>query len=140
MQTPPSTPAPTVAPGAPRRPLLIKRSKSTPALSAEDKAALMPQLRALREKHAPRVLELAVIAIQAMRELRTLEDTMDDEARALYPHYVRDLQDYKLTFEHDYPERAEEYDDDGPFLENALLVVEAMETEAYRDMPPLPAA
>ncbi len=115
MQTPPSTPAPTVAPGAPRRPLLIKRSKSTPALSAEDKAALLPQLKALRAKHAPCVLYLARIALEALEALEELEETMDEEARALYPHYVHDLQDYMLTFEHEYPERTEQYDDDAPF-------------------------
>ena len=130
MQTPPSTPAPTVAPGAPRRPLLIKRSKSTPALSAEDKAALLPKLKAIRAKHAPRVLELARVAFHALNELENIEATMGDEARALYPHYVHDLQDYKLTFEHDYPDRAEQYDDDAPFLQQAILVVEAMEAEA----------
>jgi hypothetical protein len=130
MQTPPSTPAPTVAPGAPRRPLLIKRSKSTPALSAEDKAALLPQLKALRAKHAPRVLHLARIALEALEALQELEESMDEDARALYPHYVNDLQDYKLTFEHDYPDRAEQYDDDAPFLQQAILVVEAMEAEA----------
>ena len=39
--------------------------------------------------------------------------------------------DYKLTFEHDYQERAEEYDDEGLFLESALHVVQAIATEAY---------
>ena len=53
---------------------------------------------------------------------------MDDEARALYPHYARDIHEYKLTFEHDYPESAEEYDDDAPFFENALHVVQAIAT------------
>jgi hypothetical protein len=131
MQTPPSTPAPTVAPGAPiRQRFIAKRSKSTPALSAEDKAALIPQLQAIRAKHAPRVLYLARIALEALEALQDLEDTMDEEARALYPEYVHDLQDYKLTFEHECPERAEQYDDDAPFLQQAILVVEAMEAEA----------
>ena len=138
MQTPPPTPPPTVAPGAPRRPLLIKRSKKTTlALSAEDKAALMPQLKAIRAKHAPVAFELARVALDALNKLEQLEDAMDEEARALYPRYVRDIQDYKLTFQHDYPDRAEEYDDDTPFLENAISVVQGMESEAVRDVPPL---
>ena len=82
MQTPPSTPAPTVSPGAPREPLSIKRSKTKPAFSAEDKAALLPKLKALRAKHAPRALELARVATDALRELCALENDMDDEARA----------------------------------------------------------
>ena len=132
MQTPPSTPAPTVAPGAPiRQRFVAKRSKTTPALSAEDKAALLPKLKALRLKHAPRAFELARVAIDTLRELCALENDMDDEARALYPHYTRDILDYKLTFQHDYPDRAEEYDDDGLFLDNALDVVQAIATEAY---------
>jgi hypothetical protein len=131
MQTPPPTPPPTVAPGAPRRPLLIKRSKTTtPALSAEDKAALMPQLKAIRAKHAPRVLELTRVALDALNALEQLEDAMDEEARALYPSYVRDIQDYKLTFQHDYPQRAEEYDDAAPFLEQAVDVIADMRKEA----------
>ena len=135
MQTPPPTPPPTVAPGAPRRPLLIKRSKTTPGLSPEDKAALMPQLKAIRAKHAPVAFELARVALDALNKLEQLEDAMDEEARALYPRYVRDIQDYKLTFQHDYPDRAEKYDDDTPFLENAIRVVQGMETEAVRDLP-----
>ena len=93
MQTPPPTPPPTVAPGAPRRPLLIRRSKTTPALSAEDKAALMPQLKAIRAKHAPRVLELTRVALDALNALEQLEGATDEEARALYPSYVRDIED-----------------------------------------------
>ena len=132
MQTTTSNPAPTVAPGAPRRQLLIKRSKSTPALSAEDKAALLSKLKALRAKHAPRALELARVATDALCDFCALENAMDDEARDLYTHYARDIHDYKLTFEeHEYPEGAEEYDDDAPFLENALHVVQAIATEAY---------
>jgi hypothetical protein len=131
MQTPPSTPAPTVAPGAPIRPRFIaKRSKSTPALSAEDKAALLPKLKAIRAKHAPRVLELTALALEAIHALEVIEDTMDNEARALYPHYVRDIHDYKLTFQLEYPERAEELDEDLPLLEHALQAVGTMEAEA----------
>ena len=131
MQTLPSAPAPTVAPGAPiRQRFCMKRSKTTPALLAEDKAARLPMLKALRAKHAPRVLHLARIALEALEALQELEESMDEDARALYPHYVNDLQDYKLTFEHDYPDHAEQYDDDAPFLQQAILVVEAMEAEA----------
>jgi hypothetical protein len=130
MQTPPSTPASTtVAPGAPLRPRLIKRPKSTmssatPTLAAEGKAALLPKLRALRAAHAPRALRLARIALEALEALQELEEAMDEEVRALYPRYVDDLQDYTLTFEHEHPERAELHDDKAPFLEDAIRVVE----------------
>ena len=103
-------------------------------MSAEDKAALLPKLKALRVKHAPRAFELAGVAIDALRELCALENAMDDEACALYPHYTRDILDYKLTFQHDYPDRAEEYDDDAPFLDNALEVVQAIAIEAYENV------
>ena len=111
-----------------------------PALSAEDKATLLPQLQAIR---APPVLERAAVALEALR-LHTLEENeeaMDDAALAFYPHFVRDLQDYKLTFEHECPERAEEYDDIETFLQQAILVVEAMEAEAEGEpVPCLPDA
>jgi len=90
----------------------------------------MPQLAALRAKHAPRVLELARVAFDALNELEQIEDTMDEEARAFYPHYVRDIQDHKLTFQHDYPACSEEYDDSAPFLEEAATVVADMRKEA----------
>ncbi len=123
MQTQPSTPAPTVAPCAPLRSRLIKRSKSsTPAsLSSEDKAALLPKLKAIRTKHAPRALHLAHIAQEVIVALQELEETMDEDTRALYPHYVCDLQDYKLTFGHEYPERAEEYDNALPRRRQARI-------------------
>jgi hypothetical protein len=105
MQTPPSTPTATVAPGAPRRLLYIKRSKSNPALSDR-------------------------IAFEALHALEEIEENMDEDARALYPHHVRDIQDYKLTFQHDYPERAEEYNDTVPFLEDATTMLQTMEQEA----------
>ena len=35
------------------------------------------------------------------------------------------------TFQHDYQESAEEYDNEGLFLENARHVVQAIATEAY---------
>ena len=109
-----------------------KRSKTSapPAFSAEDKAALLPKLKALRAKHAPRALELARAAADALRELCALEDAMDDEARALHPRYARDIRDYKLTFEHEYKELAEECDDDAPFLDAVLDVVDAVAADA----------
>ena len=77
MHTLTSIPIPSVAPGATRRPLHIKRSKhSMLALSAEDKAALIPKPAALGATHAPRVLELAAqppllarVALDALTEL-----------------------------------------------------------------------
>jgi hypothetical protein len=146
MQTPPSTPASTtVAPGAPLRPRLIKRPKSTmssatPTLAAEDKAALLPKLRALRATHAPRAFELAQVALEALHELQALDEAMDEEARVLYPRYVHDLHDYKLTFQHEYPERAELYDDKAPFLEDVIRMVEDIETEAVASLPHAAAA
>ena len=139
MQTPPSTPATAaitaVCPGAPiRQRFVAKRSKSTPALSAEDKAALLLQLEAIRAKRAPRVLELARVALAALDALQELEEAMDEEARALYPHYVRDFQDYKLTFDHENPDLAEEYDDAAPFLKDAIHVVRGMEVEASAEV------
>ena len=138
MQTPPSTPATAataVCPGAPiRQRFVAKRSKSTPALSAEARAALLLQLEAIRAKRAPRVLELARVALAALDALQELEEAMDEEARALYPHYVRDFQDYKLTFEHEYPDRAEEYDDAAPFLQDAIHAVRGMEVDASAEV------
>ena len=139
MQTQPSTPTPPVAPARNAGRFLSSGAKPRlrqPALSAEDKAALLPQLTALRAKHAPRVLELAGVAIQAFRSLDTLEETVHDEACALFPQYVRDLQDYRLIFQHEYPERAEEFDDAVPFLEQAMLIMEAIETEGAGGVPP----
>ncbi len=59
-----------------------RRAKKAPLLSEEEKAALLPQLVAIRAKHAGRALELARAAKDALRELELLEDRMDDEARA----------------------------------------------------------
>jgi hypothetical protein len=119
-----------------RRPLFTKRSKKTAEnsfslLSAEDKAALVAKLAALKAKHAQRVMELARVALEAMNELEQIEETMDSEARELYPRYETDIQDFKLTFQQDYAERAREYNDDaGPFLDEAKTVIADMCTEA----------
>jgi hypothetical protein len=79
MQTQPQTPTSLVPPGAQRRLLCIKRSKkTTPGLSAEDKAALMFQLAALRAKHDPHVFELARVALDVLNELEQIEDAMDN--------------------------------------------------------------
>jgi hypothetical protein len=92
----------------------------------------MFQLAVLRAKHAPRVFELARVALDALNELEQIEDAVDDEARTLCPSYVRDIQDYKLSFRHEYPDRAEEYKDPAPFrvLEQAVTVIADMRKEA----------
>ena len=84
----------------------------------------------MRAKNASRVFALTRVALDAMNELERIEDAMDSEARALYPGYVSDIQGFKLTFQHEYPERAEEYDDSAPFLEEAATVVADMSAEA----------
>ena len=47
---------------------------------------------------------------------------------------MRDFQDYKLTFEHECPDRAEEYDDAAPFLKDAIHVVRGMEVEVSAEV------
>ena len=75
------------------------------------------------------------VALDALNALEQLEDAMDEEARALYPRYQSDIQDYTLTFEHEYPERAELYNDKAPFLDDVIRVVEDIETAAAAAAP-----
>ena len=107
-----------------------KKSKKAPLLSEEEKAALLPQLVAIRAKHAGRALELARAAKDALRELELLEDRMDDEARALCPKYMRALPDFQLTFEAAYREHAEENDNELHFLAECSETVEGIELRA----------
>ena len=127
---PPTPPSPLSLPQAPRAGSFWKSEARPLPPGLPCQAALLPQLDAIRAKHAPRALHLARVAYKALEALQELEETMDEDARALYLHYVRDLQDYKLTFEHECPERAEEYDDTATFLKDAILVVGAMEFES----------
>ena len=110
----------------------MKMSQQHLLLSEQDKAALLPQLVAIRAKHAPRALELARAAKAALSELELLEDRMDDEARALCPKYMRALPDFQLTFEAAYREHAEENDNELHFLAECSETVEGIEGRAAR--------
>jgi hypothetical protein len=102
----------------------------TGLLSEEERALLVPQLVAIRAKYAPRALELALAAKNALRELELLEDRMDDEALALCPKYQRALPQFQLTFETHYRELAEENDTELHFLAECVETVEGIEREA----------
>ena len=110
---------------APRKALSFKKVKrATP----EETAAMLPKLKLIKAKHAARVLQLSRSALQAMKELETIETAMDLEAAAeVHDGYIDYLPDFKLTFEAVYAQHDE---DAAPRIDDCMDVLAAIEKDA----------
>lgn len=113
---------------APRKALMSKKRKHT---SPEESAAMLLKLKALKARHATRVLELSRSALRAMKEIADIEAAMDLEAaKEVHDDYVDCVPDFKLTFEAVYAQHAEEADDTSPRVEDCLDIFLAIEKDA----------
>ena len=118
---------------APRKALLSKKRKHA---SSEETAAMLLMLKALKAKHAARVLELSRAALKAMKEIADIEAVMDLEAATkIHDDYIDCVSDFKLTFEAVYAQHAEEADDTSPRVEDCLDIFLAIEQDAAAAVP-----
>ena len=97
---------------------------------------MLPKLKLIKAKHAARILQLSRSALQAMKEIETIEAAMDLEAAAeVHDGYIDYLPDFKLTFEAAYAQHAEEADDAAPRIDDCMDVLAAIEKDAVAAFP-----
>lgn len=118
---------------APRKALSTKKIKRA---SPEEKEAILLKLKALKEKHAARMLELTRTALRAMKEMADIEAAMDREASTeIHDAYIDCVPEFKLTFEAVYAQHAEEADDTTPTIGDCLDIFLAIEKDAADTVP-----
>ena len=108
---------------APRRALSNSRKRS---LTEEECAPIIEALGAIKKKKAEIVLALTQTALDALLKLEAIEEEIDAEARKVHEDYVNVIRGFKVTFQSDYPEHAEELDDPPATLEDARFLVQQM--------------
>lgn len=92
---------------------------------------IMSRLKALKEKHAARVLELSCCAINIMKELSEIEADMDLEAATeIHNDYIDYSPDFKLTFEAVYAKNAIKADFMSLTIKDCLNILLAINRDA----------
>ncbi len=112
-----------------RHALSAKKQKAQQLTDAE-RIEGIEKLKAIKKKHAPKVLDLVRKAIEAVKGLRAIEAEMGEEAVTVHKHYNTVLSEFKLTFELMDSDMAEQYDHDFTGLEDCEDALEDIEKEA----------
>ena len=109
----------------------IKKRK---LISTDDVAAVLPKLKEVKLKYAPRALELSRIIQAAVAELEGIEEKMHDEAEAIQPNYMNLIRDSecKVTFEYGYRDHMEELDNVPLNLSDFSEMIEDMSVDAAK--------
>ena len=118
----------------PRKALVCKRPK-LPELSESERTECINKLKAIKTKHAPKALALVRKALYAVKELRTLENEMSQEATAVNAHYNTVLSEFKLTFEVADSDLADEMDHEFTGLEDCEEALEDVYIDALAACP-----
>ena len=100
-------------------------------LPEDEVLRITKELKSIKQKNVEEMRRLSQTALDALIQMEEIENSMEEEARMVYPNYAREIHTCKLTFARSYKERVEDCGDgDEPTIETIRFHVQLMNEDS----------
>ena len=100
-------------------------------LPEDEVLRITKELKSIKQKNVEEMRRLSQTALDALIRMEEIENSMEEEARMVYPNYAREIHTCKLTFARSYKERVEDCGDgDEPTIETIRFHVQLMNEDS----------
>ena len=99
-------------------------------LPEEEVQRITEKLKSIKQKNVEEMRRLSKTALDALIRMEEIEYNMEEEARAVYPNYAREIRNCKVTFAMTYKEINDDCDGDEPPIETIRWCVEMMNEDS----------